>query len=174
MTKGVRPNQINMCGSGYPTVLSLYPRPIQISGTFPSPIPVLVLVSTMAASLKEAGPTCSVLSLTFNKCDHIKETKSIIVPAINSRTFNDIFDEHHDFVRQFNFTCESGLQGEDEVYRLHDACRAWLIVHAVMHQFFSFFHVRCQKVTELQYHSPCLYVTKQCSFSYLLAVNNKV
>ena len=138
-----------MCGSGYPTVLSLYPRPIQISGTFPSPIPVLVLVSTMAASLKEAGPTCSVLSLTFNKCDHIKETKSIIVPAINSRTFNDIFDEHHDFVRQFNFTCESGLQGEDEVYRLHDACRAWLIVHAVMHQFFSFFHVRCQKVTEL-------------------------
>ena len=127
----------------------------------------------MVASLKEAGPTCSVLSLTFNKCDHIKETKSIIVPAINSRTFNDIFDEHHDFVRQFNFTCESGLQGEDEVYRLHDACRAWLIVHAVMHQFFSFFHVRCQKVTELQYHSPCLYVTKQCSFSYLLAVNSK-
>ena len=48
-------------------------------------------------SLKEAGPTCSVLSLTFNKCDHLKETKSIIVPVINSRTFNDIFDEHHDF-----------------------------------------------------------------------------
>ena len=40
---------------------------------------------------------CSVLSLTFNKCDHLKETKSIIVPVINSRTFNDIFDEHHDF-----------------------------------------------------------------------------
>jgi hypothetical protein len=52
----------------------------------------------MAASLKEAGPTCSVLSLTFNKCDHIKETKSIIVPVINSRTFNDIFDEHHDLL----------------------------------------------------------------------------
>ena len=73
------------------------PDPIQISGTFPSPIPVLVLVSTMAASLKEAGPTCSVLLLTFNKCNHLKETKSIIVPVINSRTFNDIFDEHHDF-----------------------------------------------------------------------------
>ena len=71
-------------------------RPIQISGTFPSPIPVLVLVSTMVASLIEAGPTCSVLSLTFNKCDHLKETKSIIVPVINSRTFNDIFEEHHD------------------------------------------------------------------------------
>jgi hypothetical protein len=41
--------------------------------------------------------------------------------------------------------------------KLHVACRAWLIVHAVMHQFFSFFHVRCQKVTELQYHSPCLH-----------------
>jgi hypothetical protein len=86
-----------MCGSSNPTVPSLYPRPIQISGTFPSPIPVLVLVSTMAASLKEAGPTCSVLLLTFNKCNHLKETKSIIVPVINSRTFNDIFDEHHDF-----------------------------------------------------------------------------
>ena len=73
------------------------PDPIQISGTFPSPIPVLVLVSTMAASLKEAWPMCSVLPLTFNKCNHIKETKSIIVPVINSRTFNDIFDEHHDF-----------------------------------------------------------------------------
>ena len=85
-----------MCGSGYPTIPSLYPRPIQISGTFPSPIPVLVLVSTMVASLIEAGPTCSVLSLTFNKCDHLKETKSIIVPVINSRTFNDIFEEHHD------------------------------------------------------------------------------
>jgi len=49
-------------------------------------------------SLIERGrPTCSVLSLTFNKCDHLKETKSIIVPVINSRTFNDIFDEHHDF-----------------------------------------------------------------------------
>jgi hypothetical protein len=46
------------------------------------------------ASLNEAGPTCSVLSLTFNKCDHLKETKSIIVPVINSRTFNDIFDEY--------------------------------------------------------------------------------
>ena len=65
-----------MCDSGYPTVPRLYPRPIQISGTFPSPILVLVLVSTMAASLKEAGPTCSVWSLTFNKCDHLKETKS--------------------------------------------------------------------------------------------------
>jgi len=122
------------------------PDPIQISGTFPSPIPVLVLVSTIAASLKEAWPMCSVLSLTFNKCDHLKETKSIIVPVINSRTFNDIFDEHHDFglknnqckvmsqshvvtpaltvgevvllfnVRQFSFTCENGLQGEDEVF----------------------------------------------------------
>jgi hypothetical protein len=51
----------------------------------------------MAASLKEAGPTCSVLLLTFNKCNHLKETKSIIVPVINSRTFNDIFDEHPDF-----------------------------------------------------------------------------
>jgi hypothetical protein len=40
---------------------------------------------------------CSVLSLTFNKYDHLKETKSIIIPVINSRTFNDIFDEHHDF-----------------------------------------------------------------------------
>jgi hypothetical protein len=69
----------------------------QISGTFPSPTPVLVLVSTMAASLKETEPICNVLSLTFNKCDHLKETKSIIVPVINSRTFNDIFDEHHDF-----------------------------------------------------------------------------
>ena len=129
-----------MCGSGYPTVPSLYPRPIQISGTFPSPIPVLVLVSTMATS------TCSVLSLTFNKIsDHLKETKSIIAPVINSRTFNDYFDECHDLrlknnqckvmnqshvvtpvltvgevvslfnVRQINFTCESGLQGEDEV-----------------------------------------------------------
>jgi hypothetical protein len=86
-----------MCGSSNPTVPSLYPRPIQISGTFPSPIPVLVLVSTMAASLKEAGPTCSVLLLTFIKCNHLKETKSIIVPVINSRTFNDIFDEHPDF-----------------------------------------------------------------------------
>ena len=65
-----------MCGSGYPTVPSLYPQPIQISGTFPSPIPVLVLVSTMAASLKEAGPTCSVLSLAFNKCDHLKKKVS--------------------------------------------------------------------------------------------------
>ena len=75
-----------MCGSSNPTVPSP-DRPIQISGTFPSPIPVLVLVSTMAASLKEAGPTCSVLSLTFNKYDHLKETKSIIVPVINSRTY---------------------------------------------------------------------------------------
>ena len=40
---------------------------------------------------------CSVLSLTFNKYDHLKETKSIIIPVINSRTFNGIFDEHHDF-----------------------------------------------------------------------------
>ena len=134
-----------MCGSSYPTVPSLYYRPIQISGTFPSPIPVLILVSTMAASLKETGPTWSVLSLTFNKCDHLKETKSIIVPVSNSITFNDIFVEHHDFglknnqckvmshshviipaltvgeevslfiVRKFNFTCERGLQGEDEV-----------------------------------------------------------
>jgi hypothetical protein len=30
----------------------------------------------MAASLKETGPTCSVLLLTFNKCDLLKETKS--------------------------------------------------------------------------------------------------
>ena len=130
-----------MCGSGYLTVSSLYPWPIQISRTFPSPIPILVLVSTMA--LKETRPTCSVLSLTFNKCDHLKETKSVIVPVINSRTFNDIFYKHHDFglknnqckvmsqshvvtpvltvgevvslfnIRQFNFKCESGLQGED-------------------------------------------------------------
>jgi hypothetical protein len=84
-----------MCGSGYPTVPKKNSNNFQISETFPSP--TLVLVLTMAASLKEAGPTCSVLSLTFNKCDHLKETKSIIVPVINSRTFNDIFDEHHDF-----------------------------------------------------------------------------
>jgi hypothetical protein len=92
----LRPNKKKyMCGSGYLTVPSLYPWPIQISRTFPSPIPILVLVSTMA--LKETRPTCSVLSLTFNKCDHLKETKSVIVPVINSRTFNDIFYKHHDF-----------------------------------------------------------------------------
>ena len=54
--------------------------------------------------------------------------------------------------------------------KLHVACRVWLIIHAVMHQFFSYFHVRCQKVTELQYHSPCLYVTKQCSTTSHLAL----
>jgi hypothetical protein len=68
----------------------------------------------MVASLKETEPICNVLSLTFNKCDHLKETKSIIVPVINSRTFNDIFDEHHDFGLKNN-QCKVTSQSHDVV-----------------------------------------------------------
>ena len=99
----------------------------------------------MADSKEQAGLyTSSVLSLTFHECDHLKETKNIIAPFNNYRTFIDIFNEYHDFklknnqckvmskshevtpalsvgevvtlfnVRQFTFTCESGPPTEVE------------------------------------------------------------